>query len=219
MQLQKLHKLIDIAPAIRQPLRTMQTPYKGIDYSCGRSNIDPETGIHFGVISQNSVSPEAIDDIYNQGEDVGYKNALAAHLKEKEAEHDRNHEGEALANEFDEDEVTQNFADHYESDGGLNDYLYEQDGYKLTGCLSNDLFVLRSPYFTFAQFCSPCVPGAGNLDSPASDDATTARLAATIYGFPRVYCLGHEWFDDGRAPYPVFRVGNLNDPELVEPKG
>ena len=34
----------------------------GIDYGMGISNIDHETGIRFGVISQNSISYEALED-------------------------------------------------------------------------------------------------------------------------------------------------------------
>jgi hypothetical protein len=30
----------------------------------------------------------------------------------------------------------------------------------------------------------------------------------------RTYCLGHDWFEDGKAPYPVYRVDNG---ELVLP--
>ena len=29
---------------------------------------------------------------------------------------------------------------------------------------------------------------------------------AKASGFPKVYCLGHEWFEGGKAPYPVFTV-------------
>src|SRR5688572_15841054 len=35
---------------------------QGIDYGMGVSNVDRETGIRFGVISQHSVMPEALDD-------------------------------------------------------------------------------------------------------------------------------------------------------------
>lgn len=54
-------------------------------------------------------------------------------------------------------------------------------------------------YGTFAQFCSPCVPGAG--DSPLADGVKT-------------YCLGHGWFEDGKAPYAVYSVATG---ELISP--
>jgi hypothetical protein len=53
--------------------------------------------------------------------------------------------------------------------------------------------VVKSPFYTYAQFCSPCVPGAGNLDNPMAEGVKT-------------YCLGHDWFEGGVAPYPVWRV-------------
>ena len=55
--------------------------------------------------------------------------------------------------------------------------------------------ILKSDYYTHAQFCSPCVPGAGNLDSPCDSGE-------------KAYCLGHDWFEDGIAPYPVYRVSD-----------
>jgi hypothetical protein len=36
----------------------MKTEYAGIDYGLGRANIDAITGLRFGVISQNSLTPE-----------------------------------------------------------------------------------------------------------------------------------------------------------------
>ena len=39
------------------------TEYAGIDYGMGRTNIDPETGIRYGVISQHSIMPEAMEDM------------------------------------------------------------------------------------------------------------------------------------------------------------
>jgi hypothetical protein len=82
---------------------------------------------------------------------------------------------------------------------------YEDDGYSLTDCLDSDIFVLTSPFYTFAQFCSPCVAGAGNLDSPDTDGVKT-------------YCLGHDWFDDGKAPYPVYSVDSNTLEEPADSK-
>jgi hypothetical protein len=71
---------------------------------------------------------------------------------------------------------------------------YDKDGYKIESAFDNtELFVTKSPFYTFTQFCSPCAPGAGNLDNYCEDGA-------------RTYCLGHDWFEDGKAPYPVYSV-------------
>jgi hypothetical protein len=81
-------------------------------------------------------------------------------------------------------------------------WSYEGEGYKLIDCLDTDIMVLESPFYTFAQFCSPCVPGAGNLDHAMPDGV-------------KCYCLGHDWFEDGKAPYPVYRV---SDNYIVNPE-
>jgi hypothetical protein len=74
--------------------------------------------------------------------------------------------------------------------------------------------LLRSPYYTYAQFCSPCVPGAGNLDA-AVDIEDTSVLQEGIDGV-KTYAFGHDWFEDGKAPYVVYRV---DDGSIVEPEG
>ena len=134
----------------------------GIDYGLGLANIDRETGIRFGVISQGSCMPEAIDDM----------------------------EAEYPEIEHDEDCSNPECCDC----GCYNEpigFTYDRDGYKLeSGVDGFGIFVIKSPYYTLAMFCSPCAPGAGNLDSPS-------------FAGVRTYCLGPEWFDDGIAPYPV----------------
>ena len=37
--------------------------YAGLDYGLGTSNIDTSNGIRYGVISQHSIMPEALDDM------------------------------------------------------------------------------------------------------------------------------------------------------------
>jgi len=63
-----------------------------------------------------------------------------------------------------------------------------------------DIFITKSPYYTRCQFCSPCAPGAGYVMNECEDGVET-------------YCFGHEWFEEGKAPYKVYRV---SDGELVE---
>jgi len=60
---------------------------------------------------------------------------------------------------------------------------------------SDDIFVTRSEYYTRAAFCSPCAPGACHLESPTPDGE-------------KVFCLGPEWFEDEKPPYPVYRVSD-----------
>lgn len=70
---------------------------------------------------------------------------------------------------------------------------------------SGDVWIFHSPYFTYAQFCSPCAPGACYLRNPL-DEPSEANKA---------YCLGHDWFESGKAPYPVYSVetGKIVNPQ------
>lgn len=229
-------------------MQTDMKTYAGIDYGNGRTNIDPQTGLRFGVISQNSIMPEAFDDIFQSSRDLTYEASVAEFKQEiarieseadlteilKERFGDRapryTHTklwAEAIlvdytlndgsfaqplddeAKEYIWNEIEQTFNDYYE-DNGERDWLYEKEGYKLTNCLQSDVFVLASPYYTYAQFCSPCVPGACNLDSPL-DHGKDWQVAVRNN---RAFCLGHDWFEGDRAPYPVYSVATG---ELIAP--
>lgn len=176
------------------------------------SNVDKTAGIRYGVISQRSVSPDSLDQIFQHGRDTRYAVLRAeffAAERQKWADAGRDLE------DFDEDEAGDMFDEKFESNG-LRDYVYERDGYRIQGCLDFDLMVTRSPFFTYAQYCSPCVPGAGHLDNHYSAENSgtanvpgfgeTYAMLAEECGFPRVYCFGHDWFESGVAPYPVFSV-------------
>jgi len=80
---------------------------------------------------------------------------------------------------------------------------------------STDIWVMKSPFYTYGQFCSPCAPGAINLDNPLD------YIKEYLYGLElnwyadenlpqnnKAYCFDSSWFDDGKAPYRVFRVDN-----------
>ena len=179
--------------------------YVGIDYGLGRANVDKETGIRYGVISQNSVLQAWADSSEPQygeptcgkcgNECVEITDASVPDLDTVEDWEQDGHDYACVA-------CKRTFwSDEAFGDEPLG-YSYTGEGYELTDCLDTDIFVLKSPYYTFAQFCSPCVPGAGNLDNAMSDGIKT-------------YCLGHDWFEDQKAPYPVYSV---ETGELVKPE-
>lgn len=145
------------------------TKHKGIDYGMGQTNVDKETEIRYGVISQN--------------------------------------------------EVFQAWADSSEPYYDCDDCEYEQgdDGCELSCCESTsfyidnkdyqaecgesgDIFIIKSPYYTFAPFCSPCIPGA-------------CYLMSSCEGGEKAYCFDHDWFDDEKAPYPIYRVSDDREQE------
>ena len=176
----------------------------GIDYGMGISNVDKSNGIRYGVISQNSILQAWADSAEpDYGEPTcpkcgnAVKDAATAGAGDDTWPHYREHGCEDYACESCEMYLDSQDAFGDEPQG----WNYSGDGYDLTDCLDSDVLVLKSDYYTFAQFCSPCVPGAGNLDSDDPDGVKT-------------YCLGHDWFEEGKAPYPVYRV---DDDSLVEP--
>ena len=176
-----------------------QTAYAGIDYSLGQSNVSRKTGIHYGVISQHSISLGAWSDAEPIYPDPTCPKCGAPVIEPSDPSIEDAEWNNGKDYACSECEQTYWSEECYPEEP--IGYEYDSDGYKLTDCIDSDIFVLDSPYYTFAQFCSPCVPGAGNLDNPCDDG-------------PKTYCLGHEWFDEGRASYTVYRVSN---DEVVEP--
>lgn len=172
--------------------------YCGIDYSMGQSNVNKETGIHYGVISQNSLNPDALNDDIEPYYGKPHCPRCRAEAKAI-TNNDRTEEFDDY--KFAEHECSDFSCDNckyvFSSESAFPDepigLSYENNNYVITDCLDTDLFIIKSPFYTFAQFCSPCVPGAGNLNSPCPTG-------------PKTYCLGHEWFDGEKAPYTVYSV-------------
>lgn len=173
-----------------------ETTYAGIDYGLGKSNIDQENGIRFGVIHHRELG-----EAWYEGAQPNYGKPQCPECN-----------GEAV--EFDEEKHAK-FKDNDPKFGGADyacescekvlidmevfpespiSWTYEEDGYKAEqGGEDTDVFVVKSPYYTHAQFCSPCAPGAGYLMNPCKDG-------------PKTYCFGHDWFPENKAPYPVYSV-------------
>lgn len=97
-------------------------------------------------------------------------------------------------------------------------FVFNDDGYDCEAGEDGDIFIIKSPYFTYCQFCSPCAPGAGYLmnwykGKEVDDEGILYKKYAKHAGFPKAYCFGHDWFEGEKAPYPVFDV---KTGELVE---
>ena len=165
-------------------------PYMGIDYGMGMSNIDHETGIRYGVISQYSILSawaDSSEPVYDDPICPDCEGYLVEYDKDKHGKYDsegNDYACEVCHKSFLSDAVYPESSDYY---------LYDAEGYYAHTCLDTNVIVCKSPYYTFAQYCSPCVPGAGNLDSPMLEGV-------------KCYAFGHDWFDEGGAPYPVYRV-------------
>lgn len=170
----------------------------GIDYGMGKTNIDTRTGIRYGVISQNTIDFQLWADC----SELHYPGPFCPKCG-----------NDAVATDSDGPD-----RDNYADGLGCADYAcdscqyvfdsseayseeptgatFENNEYLIESCLDSDLMVLRSPFYTYAPFCSPCVPGAGNLD-----DATKGPT----FGNVKTYALGNDWFENG-APYVLYRV-------------
>lgn len=173
--------------------------YKGIDYGLGRTNIDLETGIRFGVIPQNEVLQAWAD---SSEADYGLPccpdcgNGAVLIDDENVPDLDNlpeDSDWRVMGSEF----ACVGCCRTYDSDEAYDDeplgFYVDDDGYKATSDSYGDIMILKSSYFTRAQFCSPCAPGACSLMNPVDDG-------------PKAYCFGHDWFDGGKAPYPVYLV-------------
>lgn len=155
--------------------------YIGIDYGMGKSNINLETGIRYGVIPMHAT--------FNCGD---FMEAVWADI-------DHEDDCETMLDELKNSDLCTCGANDAES--VILGYRYDCEGYHLSqNGEDGDIFVLESPYYTLACFCSPCAPGAGYLLNYHPEA-------------PKAYCLGHDFFEGDKAPYPVYRV---SDNSIVE---
>lgn len=166
----------------------------GIDY--GRitaSNRNVETGIRYGVIHQGQVLQAWCDS--NEA-DYGDPTCPDCGGDVVESTDGKDYCCENCNREWYSEDCYPEQPLEYTLDDG--EYLCSQ------GEDDCDIFVLRSPYFTYCNLCSPCAPGAGYLTQPVPPDPEN-----------RAYCFGHDFFDEGVAPYPVYSVetGELIPPE------
>lgn len=168
----------------------MATTNKGIDYGLGKTNID-ENGIRYGVIHQNEVLQAWADE----------SEPVYGIIECNKCKHEFNLDKEHFTcpgcknDDFDMVETeTFQFKD--------KDYSAFQDGY-------GDIMILKAPYFTYAQFCSPCAPGAVYLMSylePINNCPAPIDKCGQPLENNKGYCFGHDWFDEGKAPYPVYDI-------------
>ncbi len=175
----------------------------GIDYGLGQTNIDQRNGIRYGVISQHSVGEywfESSEADYGDptcgvcGNPAVSMDVIEAETDEWEREP---HEGDDYACET----CKRVFGSESAYGEDPIGHTFEDSEYRLSSCLGSDIMILSSPYYAFAPFCSPCVPGAGNLDSAVEDGSDVDSGVKT-------YALGHEWFESGKAPYLIYRVSD-----------
>lgn len=180
------------------------------------TNMNVETGIHFGVIPTRTLFNHA-EEFYYQAKDITHAEIIDDIQEAITGLSDYLDEGtiEELL-----ETATENFNDHYENDNAR--MVYEKDGYIIQGdCddpdlfIINDLFIIKSPFYTYAPPCSPCAPGAGYLlDAITADEVDEHDEIKPGSGGMKTYCLPADWFEDNKSPYKYWKVkSNPNVPE------
>jgi hypothetical protein len=157
------------------------------------TNFDEKTGIHYGVIAQNSLNSEAFQEVFDRAVDLNFEEYVEGLRCEiRDFLEDKVREKHIVSLTEDVFDVLQDAI--LESYGGeKTSWEYSDEDYELQDCLETNVMVTKSPYYTFCRKCSPCVPNAGDLDNPMDEGVKT-------------YCLGPEFFDDEKAPYSVYSV-------------
>lgn len=164
-----------------------------IDYGNGKTNINLKTKIRYGVIPQHDIP------YWYDSSEIVMSNCcpycgIAPTTKRDITDYIRcpNCRKTFKDGDFDEQQII--------------GYKLDDRVYLATQCQDDcDIFILKSPFFTYAEFCSPCAPGACYLRTPLTDTPINNRA----------YCFGHDFFEDETAPYPVYSVKTK---KLIPPK-
>jgi hypothetical protein len=177
------------------------------------ANYDEKTGMAYGVISPHAISFEALNDIYDQGTDPYYENAKEEFSTDLKTVLDRY--GFSIG-QIDEvlSPALDIFNESFESSCGDGQCDYSDKDYILHVSGDNfGIFVIKSPYYTYCRKCSPCAPGAGDLNNPI--DLTIEGSINEYTSEVKAYCLDKSFFDEeySKIPYRVFRVED--DQEVI----
>jgi len=175
-----------------------------VEYGLGQTNIDLATGIRYGVIPAHDVGDawyESAESDYGDpscpicGNEAQDASSVADEDFPTGRYHDRASSLEYVCwtcdMAYSSEDVYGDEPTGYSLDDGQYSAVQDADG---------DIFITRSPYFTYAPFCSPCAPGAVWLREGRTEDRESP------FQLPRGYAFGHEWFEDDVAPYPIYSV-------------
>lgn len=168
------------------------------------ANHDPLTGIAYGIICQYDMSPEVLNDF-----EPDYGKPDEAECPEC---------GTVISGDVGEwgDSITcgacgEVFELELPECSEPCAHTYEGDGLVLVLDDSGDVWIFKSPYYTIAEKCSPCAPGAGYLRSDGRKPTSSSMGAPE-----KTYALPGNFFDDGIAPYPLWSVET--DMKVIEEK-
>ena len=129
------------------------------------ANVNPETGIRYGIVSAASLDPEIVNQIQCEGRDVHWEDA------KRDLEDAIRSACGGLMTKRDVDAVVDEAIDRMNGDQWVDDepiHEFVIDGVMgqttwLGGALL--VWVFKSNHSRLSRLCSPCVPNAGDLDS------------------------------------------------------
>ncbi len=160
------------------------------------ANINDQTGIPYGVIAGNSV-PELLEEIMQHGRNLTYedwKQWLSDNVKRALTDAIADfvlpqsqiaRTVEAVHEEVVDLLLESQLNDSYEAEEETFLWNAPDNCRYQVGWLGGApmIWVLFSPWLTECHRCSPCVPNAGNLDSPCPEGVTC-------------YCVAPEWLPE-----------------------
>jgi hypothetical protein len=176
--------------------------YAGVGATCNR---DPDTGIRYGIIPRNDILQawsDSSEPDYGEphcpecgNEAVEFDAPMPDGAAEDADRSDYARDADAC-NDYACDDCKHVWDSSNVFGDEPNEFTFEGDGYKAFSDDAGDVWCVKSPYYTRAQFCSPCAPGACHLSHPCADGE-------------RAYCFGSDWFDDEEpCPYPIYNVSD-----------
>ncbi len=130
-------------------------------------NYNPDTGIPYGTIYLHHLDSDLAQELwYTHGEDISYKNALEEFRSEVRAEL---LDSEPDVDPDDIEDMIDSRCEWFEPQIDEPTIEGEYEGVKyMISWLGGAplLWVFRSPFTGSYAQCSPCVPGAGDLETP-----------------------------------------------------
>lgn len=176
-------------------------------------NMNIDSGIHYGAISQNILDMSVMDAWYEN--DAIYDDALSEvkndiqSLFEKIGIRDNDRDFETIR-----EMMLNAFNENWQNDDPQ--WYYEDSEYSSQYSPSLNCWIItNSPYYTYTRQCSPCVPNAGDLDNPVY--LSEIEREKNIRNLGKTYCLPKDFFDChyAKIPYRYYRVSDDN--EVIAP--
>lgn len=131
------------------------------------TNTNLETGIPFGIIAAKNLDPDLFDKLQQFGTDVhfeAWKADLCADLRRVAQDHMSNANINELIN------YAMELCDDFYDDEPVHEGEHDGVKYRTTWLGGAPLvWIFESPVVGRYAPCSPCVPGAGDLDTPRED--------------------------------------------------